>query len=102
MNFGGSLGLRYHTPHRKKQAPQRGNSILHVENRKSPRGYFLFSTWAWKNSSDLSFDSSEVLFLAYVGNVLFLRGDFQFSSELFENPHLGITALLRIPSSSAS
>ena len=26
------------------------------------RGYFLFSTWAWKNSSDLSFDSSDLSF----------------------------------------
>ena len=50
----------------------------HVENVKSPRGYFLFSTWTRKKSSEVSFDSSEVPFLAYVENFLFSRGDFGF------------------------
>ena len=33
-----------------------------MENLKSPRGYFLFSTWASFISSEVSFDSSEVSF----------------------------------------
>ena len=33
-----------------------------MEISKSPRRYFLFSTWARKISSDISFDSSEVSF----------------------------------------
>ena len=39
-----------------------------MENLKSPRGYFLFSTWASFISSEVSFDSSEEFFLPHVEN----------------------------------
>ena len=52
-----------------------------------PRGYFSFSTWASKNSFEVSFDSSEVsfhssevLFRAHVENFLFPRGHFEIST----------------------
>ena len=50
----------------------------HVEKPKSPRGYFSFSTWGRFDSSEVSFDSSEVLFLVHVENFLFPRGDLRF------------------------
>ena len=37
-------------------------SNIHVENLKSPRGYFSFSTWGRFDSSEVSFHSSEVSF----------------------------------------
>ena len=37
-------------------------SNIHVGNLKSPRGYFLFPTWARIISSEVSFHSSEVSF----------------------------------------
>ena len=37
-------------------------SNIHVENLKSPRGYFFFSTWRRFISSEVSFHSSEVSF----------------------------------------
>ena len=59
----------------------------HVESLKSPRGYFLFSTWGRKNTSEVSFDSSEVsfdsseeFFLAYVENFPFPREYLRFST----------------------
>ena len=51
---------------------------LHVGNRKSSRGDFLFSTWRQNISSEVSFDSSEVLFLVHVENFYSSRGDFRF------------------------
>ena len=41
---------------------------IHVENLKSPRGYFLFSTWA-------RIISSEVFFLLHVEDILCPRGE---------------------------
>ena len=52
----------------------------HVGNDKSSRSYFLFSTWARNISSEVSFDSSEVLFLAYVENFHFPRGDWRIAT----------------------
>ena len=46
----------------------------------SPRGYFSFSTWARNNSSEVSFDSSEVLFLAHVEIFYFPRGDLRIAT----------------------
>ena len=49
--------------------PYNGLHVLcdsHVENPKSPRGHLTFSTWRRFDSSEVSFDSSEVLFLPYV------------------------------------
>ena len=51
-----------------------------MENLKSPRGYFLFSTWASFISSEVSFDSSEEFFLSYLGNKNFPRGNFEIST----------------------
>ena len=51
-------------------------SNIHVESLKSPRGYFLFSTWGRFDSSEVSFDSSEVSF---------------HSSEEFFIPHVEIS-----------
>ncbi len=45
-----------------------------------PRGYFLFSTWGRIISSEVSFDSSEVLFVAYVENFHSPRGDWRIST----------------------
>ena len=53
---------------------------IHVENLKSPRGYFLFSTWASFISSEVSFDSSEEFFLSYVGKKKYPRGYFEIST----------------------
>ena len=50
-------------------------SNIHVGNLKSPRGYFLFSTWASKNSSEVSFDSSEEFFIPHVEISKYPRGD---------------------------
>ena len=50
----------------------------HVENVKAPRGYFLFPTWTRNISSEVSFHSSEVSFLAYVENVFSPRENSQF------------------------
>ena len=55
-------------------------SNIHVENLKSPRGYFLFSTWASFISSEVSFDSSEEFFLSHVGKKKYPRGDFEIST----------------------
>ena len=51
-----------------------------MENLKSPRGYFLFSTWASFISSEVSFDSSEEFFISYLGNKNSPRGDFEIST----------------------
>ena len=51
-------------------------SNIHVENLKSPRGYFFFPTWGRIISSEVSFDSSEVSF---------------HSSEEFFIPHVEIS-----------
>ena len=55
---------------------------IHVENLKSPRGYFSFSTWARFissevscHSSEVSFDSSEEFFLFHVGISKYPRGN---------------------------
>ncbi|WP_281673743.1 hypothetical protein, partial [Porphyromonas asaccharolytica] len=45
--------------------------------------------WARNISSEVSFDSSEVLFLAHVEIFCFLRGEFSFSTWRFENFHVG-------------
>ena len=55
-------------------------SNIHVENLKSPRGYFLFSTWASFISSEVSFDSPEEFFLPHVENKNSPRGDFEIST----------------------
>ena len=55
-------------------------SNIHVENLKSPRGYFLFSTWASFISSEVLFDSSEEFFIPYLGNKKSPRGDFEIST----------------------
>ena len=55
-----------------------------------PRGYFLFSTWGRIISSEVSFDSSEVSFLAYVENFHFLRGDWRISTWGLANFHVAI------------
>ena len=62
-------------------------SNIHVGNLKSPRGYFLFSTWASFISSEVSFDSSEEFFISYLGNKNFPRGNFKISKwkSLFSN-----------------
>ena len=52
----------------------------HVEIWRFPRGYFLFSMWGRIISSEVSFDSSEVLFLAHVENFYFPRGDLRIST----------------------
>ena len=52
----------------------------HVANRKSPREEKTFLTEGRKNSSDLSFDSSEVSFRPYVENDFSSRGDFRFAT----------------------
>ncbi len=52
-----------------------------------PRGYFLFSTWGRNDSSEVSFDSSEVLFRPYVGIFSFPRGDLEIpTSALHVSP----------------
>ena len=51
-----------------------------MENLKFPRDYFLFSTWRRNDSSEVSFDSSEVLFLAYVEIFYLPRGDLRIST----------------------
>ena len=51
-----------------------------MENLKSPRGYFLFSTWASFNSSEVLFDSSEEFFLPHVENKNSPPGDFEIST----------------------
>ena len=55
-------------------------SNIHVGNLKSPRGYFLFSTWASFISSEVSFDSSEEFFLPHVENKNSPRGYFEIST----------------------
>ncbi len=55
-------------------------SNIHVENLKSPRGYFSFSTWASFISSEVSFDSSEEFFIPHVENKNSPRGDFEIST----------------------
>ena len=55
----------------------------HVENLKSPRGYFLISTWR-------RIISSEVLVFLHVEIVSRPRGEFSFSTWGFENFHVGI------------
>ena len=57
-------------------------SDIHVENLKSPRGYFLFPTWGRIISSEVSFDSSEVsfhsseeFFILHVGISKYPRGN---------------------------
>ncbi len=55
-------------------------SNIHVENLKSPRGYFSFSTWGRFDSSEVSFHSSEEFFISYLGNKKFPRGDFEIST----------------------
>ena len=45
-----------------------------VEKSKSPRSYFLFSTWAWENSSEESNETSEESKRLHVENVFSLRG----------------------------
>ena len=55
-------------------------SNIHVENLKSPRGYFLFSTWASFISSEVSFDSSEEFFISYLRNKNSPRGEFEIST----------------------
>ena len=55
-------------------------SNIHVGNLKSPRGYFLFSTWASFISSEVSFDSSEEFFLPHVGNKNSPPGYFEIST----------------------
>ena len=55
-------------------------SNIHVGNLKSPRGYFLFSTWAWFISSEVSFDSSEEFFLPHVENKNSPPGYFEIST----------------------
>ena len=54
------------------------------EEDKSPRGYFLFSTWRRNDSSEVSFDSSEEFFLAHVDIFYFPRGDLKISTWIFE------------------
>ena len=57
-------------------------SNIHVGNLKSPRGYFLFSTWASFissevsfHSSEVSFDSSEEFFILHVEILKYPRGN---------------------------
>ena len=57
-------------------------SNIHVGNLKSPRGYFLFSTWASFissevsfHSSEVSFDSSEEFFIHHVEILKYPRGN---------------------------
>ena len=57
---------------------------------KFPRSYFLFSTWGRKNSSEVSFDSSEVSFLPSVGIFSFLRGDLEIPTWGFGNSYVEI------------
>ncbi len=57
-----------------------GTINIHVEDLKPPRGGFSFSTWTRIISSEVSFDSSEVLFLAHVENFQFPRGDLRIST----------------------
>ena len=60
-------------------------SNIHVENLKSPRGYFFFPTWGRIissevsfHSSEVSFDSSEEFFILHVEILKYPRGN-QFS-----------------------
>ena len=48
-----------------------------------PRGYFLFSTWGRNDSSEVSFDSSEVLFRLHVEIYPFPRGDLKIPTWRF-------------------
>ena len=52
-----------------------GKSDLHVDISKSPRGYFLFSTWGRKNSSEESNETSEEMNDAHVEKEKYPRGD---------------------------
>ena len=61
-----------------------------VQEARSPGGYFGMSTWERKNSSEVSFHSSEVLFLPYVEN-------FSFSTQKLGNPHVDISLLPKRP-----
>ena len=51
-----------------------------VENWESPRGEKTFSTWRRFDSSEVSIDSSEEIFLAYVKNKKYPRGELRFST----------------------
>ncbi len=53
----------------------------HGRNRNFLRGYFSFSTEERKNSSDLSFDSSEEIIRAYVESFCFPRSYWKISTE---------------------
>ncbi len=62
-----------------------------MENLKSPRGGFSFSTWRRNDSSEVSFDSSEEFFLSHVANFHLPRGEFSFATWRLENFHVEIT-----------
>ena len=59
------------------------------------RGYFLFPREERKNSSDLSFDSSEEIFLAHVENQKYPRGESKISTEASRRPSC-VTDLLAV------
>ena len=61
-----------------------GESDFHVDISKYPRGEFLFSTWASKNSSEGSNETSEEMNDAHVENKNSPRGNLRFSTWIFE------------------
>ena len=61
-----------------------GKSDFHVDISKYPGGEFLFSTWASKNSSEESNETSEEMNDAHVENKKYPRGDLRFPTWIFE------------------
>ena len=80
LDFRYSHALQFYISSRGQFLRSSHFSNIHVENLKSPRGYFLFSTWASFISSEVSFDPSEEFFLPYVENKNSPPGYFEIST----------------------